>query len=439
MQLPLRARILLFVTAINTLVFGVGLGFLLHAARTERERTAVETCDALSFTLQQSIAPRGEIRVAALLRWPSWHYFEDAIFVRSGFVAGPRGAPQPVGAWLNPFGRASRDPLLDEHAVIRDIATAIEREERIESHGGLAIPVFDSEGEVWGGCWLLPDTHVDTAGISRRLALWFLLSTAVLTLGTFLALRRFVLDLAATGELAAGIAHEVNNPLGGLLNAVEALEKKELGPEKRAQYLGLLKHGLERIQRTVGQLLRFTPRGRETVPMSLVEPVVDAVGLVAWRARKQGVVIAFAGEDVADPRSAAALTRARALPAIEGDPSELAQAVLNLLVNALDALEDARQGAGGRVDLSIAQRGDELVLVVQDDGPGVPPELLPRVADLFFTTKEVGKGTGLGLSIVHNAVMAHGGRVLLSNTPGAGLRVELVFPLRRADRAGGRA
>ena len=99
-------------------------------------------------------------------------------------------------------------------------------------------------------------------------------------------------------------------------------------------------------------------------------------------------------------------------------------------VNALDALEDHRKSApGGRIDLAIERRGTELAVVVQDDGPGVPEALLPRVADLFFTTKEVGKGTGLGLSIVHNAVTAHGGRVLLSNAPAGGLRVELLFPI----------
>lgn len=504
MQLSLRARILLLVTAVNTVVFGLGFLFFLNAGRGDRQRAALETCDALGYMLSQLIVPRGEVRVASLLRSPSWHYFQDAVLVRDSFTRGPNGEYLPAGAWINPMGRASRPASFDEAAILGDVVRAIRERTRIESHGGLALPVLDSEGEVWGGCWLLPDTTVDTAEIFRRLAGWFLVSTAVLTVGTFLALRRFVLEpveelaggarrlaqgelstrlavparhdelaelirgfnqmaetvegfnarlahevevatenarraenaamtqrrLAATGELAAGIAHEVNNPLGGLLNAVEALEKKELTPEKRVQYLGLLKHGLERIQRTVGQLLRFTPRGRSTVPLALVDPVLDAYGLVAWRARKLGVVVVLQGEDLADARSASAVAHARALPPIEGDPAELAQAVLNLLVNALDALEDHRKSApGGRIDLAIERRGTELAVVVQDDGPGVPEALLPRVADLFFTTKEVGKGTGLGLSIVHNAVTAHGGRVLLSNAPAGGLRVELLFPI----------
>ncbi|MBI5363956.1 MAG: sensor histidine kinase, partial [Planctomycetes bacterium] len=177
----------------------------------------------------------------------------------------------------------------------------------------------------------------------------------------------------------------------------------------------------------------------QSVPLALVDPVIDAVGLVAWRARRQSVVIAFHGEDLAGPRAPAALDRARALPRIEGDPAELAQALLNLLVNALDALESVGAGAG-RIDVELEHREDELVLAVQDDGPGVSEELLPRVADLFFTTKDAGKGTGLGLAIVHNVVAAHGGRVLLSNAKPRGLRVELRFRVARgAERAGGAA
>src|SRR5690349_1998500 len=132
MQLPLRARILLLVAGINLLVFGGGFAFLAKGAKADRRRSALETCDALSYTLQQTIA-RGEIRVAALLRWPNWHYFDDAILVRASFEPGPRGELRPVGAYLNPVGRAARRPGLDEDRVIADIVRAVERRERLES------------------------------------------------------------------------------------------------------------------------------------------------------------------------------------------------------------------------------------------------------------------------------------------------------------------
>jgi signal transduction histidine kinase len=248
--------------------------------------------------------------------------------------------------------------------------------------------------------------------------------------------------LAATGELAAGIAHEINNPLGGLLNAVESLSRGDLPPEKRAQYHALLKNGLERIQSTVGQLLRFTPRSTKPAPMSLTTPILDAIALVQHRASKQGVAIELHAEPEVRDRDAV-IEVWRALPPVIGEQNEIAQSVLNLLVNALDALEDA-PSRRGRIDLTLSASGGELTLVVADNGPGVAPDELARVADLFYTTKEVGKGTGLGLSIVHNVIANHGGRVLLSSEPGRGFRVEIVLPQwrpspRDADGAEGAA
>lgn len=242
--------------------------------------------------------------------------------------------------------------------------------------------------------------------------------------------------LAATGELAAGIAHEINNPLGGLLNAVESLSRGNLPPEKRVQYQDLLKGGLERIQSTVGQLLRFTPRTTKPAPMSLTTPVLDAIALVQHRALKQGVEIDIqaGAADTADREGV--LAAWRALPPVMGEQNEIAQSVLNLLVNALDALEETPRG---RITLRLGVIGEQLSLVVQDNGPGVSAQELPRVADLFYTTKEAGRGTGLGLSIVHNVIANHGGRVLLSSEPGQGFRVEILLPVwseaRRAEEA----
>jgi signal transduction histidine kinase len=240
--------------------------------------------------------------------------------------------------------------------------------------------------------------------------------------------------LAATGELAAGIAHEINNPLGGLINAADALERGNLSPDKRTQYQGLLRTGLERIRATVGQLLRFTPRTTRQGPVAIAEPVLDALALVEHRARAQGVLLVLSSGDLAargDEGREEVVARWRSLPPVLGQANELAQAVLNLLVNALDALEeDPRTGErGGRVEVSVAGRAGELELSVADDGPGVPAEDLPRISDLFFTTKEVGKGSGLGLAIVHNVVHQHGGRLELSSEPGRGFRATIHLPL----------
>jgi signal transduction histidine kinase len=231
--------------------------------------------------------------------------------------------------------------------------------------------------------------------------------------------------LAATGELAAGVAHEINNPLGGLLNAAEALSRENLPQEKRSQYQALLKSGLERIQATVGRLLRLAPRQARPQPIALAQPVADAIGLVQHRAAEQRVAIEF----TCDGRAEGALERARSLPPVMGEANELAQAVLNLLVNALDALEGLRAGEA-RILVDLRREGDEVVLSVADNGPGVHADLLPRVADPFYTTKEVGRGTGLGLAIVHNVAESHGGRVELRSRPGEGFRAEIHIPVR---------
>jgi signal transduction histidine kinase len=364
----------------------------------------------------------------------------------------------------------------------------------------------DQGGDVWGGCWFKPPGGQGLGAVFGRLLPWFLVSTLLLTLGTFHTLRRFVLDpvnrladgarrmeqgdlatripttdrhdelsrlitsfnamaakvegynrelardveeatekfrraeaaamtqrrLAATGELAAGIAHEINNPLAGLLNAVETLQKGQLPPEKRDQYHALLKSGLERIQGTVGKLLRFTPRSSKPVPLALVDPVVDAIALVTYRAQKLGVAIRLAG---GSPEDDAIVQRLRALPPVLGQANELGQAVLNVLVNALDALES--RGRGGHVDVDVTPVERGLVLSIADDGPGVDAAELSRVADLFYTTKDVGKGTGLGLSIVHGVVASHGGSVQLSSEPGRGFRVEIKLPAWSAAERGG--
>lgn len=523
MQFPLRARLLVGVTLINGLVFGVGLYFLSQRVDAERERVAGEFAELLPGLLRPTLSAGGKLRVAEILRWPLWQNFGDAAIVAGSWDVGPRGEIRPRGAQLNPLGRARRRADFDEQAVLAGIARAVGTNRIQPVENGFALPVADEQGFVWGGCWFALPLDDGREPLMQLLP-WFLLSTALLTLGTFTMLRRFVLDpvealargsrrvaegdlatrvvvparrdelselmrafnamaetvegfnarlarevevatenarraekaaiiqqrLAATGELAAGIAHEINNPLGGLLNAVEALETRELSSEKRAQYLGLLKHGLERIQRTVGGLLRFTPRAsRHSGAIALVDPIVDALGLVQWRARASNVRLELNGVDTSSSERDALVARLRRLPPIQGDAGELAQAVLNLLVNALDALEEqarhpatANESSGARarntaeppaIRVAIELQDGALALSIEDDGPGVPAEILPHVADLFFTTKDVGKGTGLGLSIVHNAAAAHGARVHMGNAPRGGFRVEIVFPLPGED------
>ena len=222
--------------------------------------------------------------------------------------------------------------------------------------------------------------------------------------------------LAAMGELAAGIAHEINNPLGGMRNAVESLEKGDLDPERRARYLTLVDGGLSRIQGIVGKLLRFTPRSGFSEDVFLyAEAVQDAVALIEHRADSDGVKLAVALEGAEGAT-------------VRGDRSEVGQAVLNLLQNALDALGDGCPEGAPQLSVSFVNEDGEHRLAVRDNGPGVEEERLSRLTDLFYTSKEVGRGTGLGLPLALHVASAHGGRLLLTSAPGGGFLAELCLP-----------
>ncbi|MEL6431080.1 MAG: HAMP domain-containing sensor histidine kinase [Planctomycetota bacterium] len=261
--------------------------------------------------------------------------------------------------------------------------------------------------------------------------------------------------LAATGELAAGIAHELNNPLGGLINAVEALGREDLDPRRRTEYLELVRGGLHRMGDTVGRLLRLSPRATEPEPVQLERPLGDALGLARHRAQNEGVAVVVSGpgdHPERDAFAAGSLEPLAELPHVEGASNDLGQAFLNLLVNALDAIADAREsgaahGGASRVRIHADDRPGgaasiaRVELTFEDDGPGVPDALRARVSDAFFTTKSQGKGSGLGLAIVHNVVAAHGGAVRLDGRPGKGFRVTISLPLPDVarDDAGGPA
>ncbi|MEQ8763180.1 MAG: ATP-binding protein [Planctomycetota bacterium] len=216
--------------------------------------------------------------------------------------------------------------------------------------------------------------------------------------------------LAATGTLAAGIAHEINNPLGGMLNAAVRVRDREDLSERGRDYVNLIIDGLGRIEQTVGQVLRFAPRPASPERVSLRTVVQRALDFLAHRVEKSGVVIECdypQGDDLA----------------VFGEPRELGQSLLNILINAVDASQP------GRVIRIVGQgTAREVSVVVEDEGEGMTEEQLQNAFDLFYTTKDVGKGTGLGLSIAHNIVQSHGGRIEIQSERGRGTRVEIVLP-----------
>jgi len=226
--------------------------------------------------------------------------------------------------------------------------------------------------------------------------------------------------LASLGQLSASVAHEINNPLAGVLNYAVLMERiltAEGIPPGRAEefrrYLQAAAHETARVGRIVTSLLSFARQSTpQRAPHDLEELVRSTVPLVAHRLELQGTVLA--------------LDFAERLPVLSCDGSQLRQVILNLLLNAAEALRSGGtitvRGRGG-------PRAGTVMLEVDDDGPGIPREIMGRLFDPFFTTKAEGGGTGLGLPVVFGIVAAHGGSIELTNRPEGGARATVTLPL----------
>jgi two-component system, NtrC family, sensor kinase len=227
--------------------------------------------------------------------------------------------------------------------------------------------------------------------------------------------------LAAVGRLAAGVVHEINNPLATIAACAEALESRTTegvygagaDVEDLGEYLQLIRSEAFRCKQITNGLLDFSrARAGQQAPVQIGEVIESAARLLLHQRRGPSVKI---NVEVSER-----------LPLVSADEGQLQQAVIILSENAIDAMPE-----GGT--LSLRARRDEaeaggVLVEVSDTGHGIPPEIRERIFDPFFTTKEVGRGTGLGLAVCYGIVTEHGGRITVDSAPGMGTTFTIHLP-----------
>ena len=227
--------------------------------------------------------------------------------------------------------------------------------------------------------------------------------------------------LAAMGQLLAGVAHELNNPLSVVTGHAEVLLERGGDAELTARIQKIVDAAdrCARIVKTFLALARQRPPERRPVRLNAV--VKDALELLAHQLKLDGIEVQ--------------LTLAEEVPVLGGDPHQLHQVVMNLATNAQQAM---RGGEGPRrlsVSTAFEAGPGRVVVVVEDTGPGIPPEIRSRIFEPFFTTKPEGQGTGLGLSLCYSIIESHGGSIRVNSQPGRGASFRIELPVGTPEAA----
>ncbi len=221
--------------------------------------------------------------------------------------------------------------------------------------------------------------------------------------------------LATVGMLSAGVAHELNEPLGSILGFAQLAKKCAKLPEAAWQDIEKIERASLHARQIIQKLLVFAGQvPAEKKPVDLNEVVGDGLYFFNARCAKEGI------ELMCDC--------CQTFPVILADPVQLNQVLVNLVVNALQAMSGP-----GRITVQTQVIDHHVRLAVQDTGPGMTREVLDKIFVPFFTTKDIGQGTGLGLPVVHGIVTAHGGTIHVESNVGTGTRFEIHLPIHKAS------
>jgi signal transduction histidine kinase len=358
-----------------------------------------------------SAAPAGDLGWVVVVAQPAAQAFRAADLVRSYTVFWALVAlafTALVGFFLS---RGLTEPIAQLSAAARAL-TEGNYDRRVEIPGGDELGEFAAAFNHMSGEVLRRDQEIRAwnAELQARVDA----GTAELKNAQDQILR--ARRLSALGSLGAGIVHELNNPVIGLIG-IAALLKRELQDHpQHIELLNSLSDQARRISRIAGDLGRFSDQERTAAGrrFPLATSVRAALDLHAESCKGRNIQVATSlGEG---------------LPEVQGDPIQMKEAVGHLVRNAIQAMP---KGGELRVTLD-GVSGDAVKLTVSDTGSGVPESLRERIFDPFFTTKDRGSGAGLGLSIAHTIVKAHHGRLAVESPPGGGARFTVVLPAAAA-------
>ncbi|MER3632508.1 MAG: hypothetical protein C4325_10400, partial [Blastocatellia bacterium] len=225
--------------------------------------------------------------------------------------------------------------------------------------------------------------------------------------------------LAAVGRLAAGVVHEISNPLATIAACAEALEERAKegafeGCEAAAdlvEYLGLIKSEAFRCKSITTGLLDFSrARTGNRIPIDIGDLLRSSANLISHQKRGENLFVE--------------LEIAENIPQVKADAGQIQQAVIALATNAIDAMP-----SGGTLTFRAYGQAKSVAIEVADTGIGIPPENMSKIFEPFFTTKEVGKGTGLGLAVCYGIITDHSGRLSVRSTLGKGTTFRILLPI----------
>src|SRR3989475_490547 len=392
-------------------------------ARLARELTASLEVERIAALLARGILELVKVQRAAVLR-----YEPDDSTLRVIAVAGV--ASEAATDFVLRAGEGVAGRAIAERKIVMTpdiladpaIELSAELRERTAAHGfrgAAGIPLLTHERLIGAltlwlepGRLLSPDELQALEALADQAALAFenarLYASAR---DSFARLRDTQMQLVhaakmtALGQLVAGVAHELNNPLSVIVGYGQLLLAREL-PAAMKRPIEMVVSQADRMAKIVRNLL-FVSRQRppERAALDLNEVIERTLSLRLNQLTLSGISVE---RDLAS-----------GLPAIVGDPNQLEQVFLNLLLNSEQAIHDSKRGARIVVRTSTSEGGRAVKAQVIDDGPGIPGEVLAHVFEPFFTTKEVGTGAGLGLSVSYGIVQEHGGRLVVESRPGA--------------------